>query len=169
MPDCLSGDRGSIPRGIAIGFKVVVNSQKNYTKRNWACDSRKIHGKISRLRQQKHGQCWCCACWVTNDKILRSLVIFFVKVLVANSIKYPRFLCQTIWPVGCKRTLLLDGYNITCKALEISAIIKGSRGKRNSNSTPRAILRVEERHWCEKSCSMDNTRKPVSAPDGESG
>lgn len=32
----------------------------------------------------------------------------------------------------CKRTLLLDGYNITCKALEISAIIKGSRGKRDS-------------------------------------
>ena len=28
MPDCLSGDRGSIPRGIAIGFKVVVNSLK---------------------------------------------------------------------------------------------------------------------------------------------
>ena len=26
----------------------------------------------------------------------------------------------------------LDGYNITCKALEISAIIKGSRGKRDS-------------------------------------
>ena len=25
-----------------------------------------------------------------------------------------------------------DGYNITCKALEISAIIKGSRGKRDS-------------------------------------
>jgi hypothetical protein len=47
--------------------------------------------------------------------------------------------------VGCKRTLLLDGYNITCKALEISAIIKGSRGKRKFNSTPRAILRVEER------------------------
>lgn len=44
-------------------------------------------------------------------------------------------LCQTNWPVGCKRTLLLDGYNITCKALEISAIIKGSRGKRDSNTS----------------------------------
>ena len=57
---------------------------------------------------------------------------FSVRVLVATSINAQASLCQTIWPVGCKRTLLLDGYNITCKALGISAIIKGSRGKRDS-------------------------------------
>ena len=32
--------------------------------------------------------------------------------------------------MGCERTSLLDGYNITCKALKISDIIKGIRGKR---------------------------------------
>ena len=39
-------------------------------------------------------------------------------------------LCQATWPVGCERTSLLDGYNTTCKALKISDIIKGIRGKR---------------------------------------
>ena len=39
-------------------------------------------------------------------------------------------LCQATWPVGCERTSLLDGCNTTCKALEISDIIKGIRGKR---------------------------------------
>ena len=49
-------------------------------------------------------------------------------------------LCQATWPVGCKRTLLLDGYNTTCKALEISDIIKGIRGKRDFNSK-KALMR----------------------------
>ena len=39
-------------------------------------------------------------------------------------------LCQATWPVGCERISLLDGCNTTCKALEISDIIKGIRGKR---------------------------------------
>lgn len=56
---------------------------------------------------------------------------FSVRVLVATSINAQASLCQTIWPVD-KQKLGLDGYNITCKALEISAIIKGSRGKRDS-------------------------------------
>ena len=43
-------------------------------------------------------------------------------------------LCQAVWPVGCERTSLLDGYNNTCKALKISDIIRGIRGKRDSNN-----------------------------------
>ena len=39
-------------------------------------------------------------------------------------------LCQATWPVGCERISLLDGCNTTCKALKISDIIKGIRGKR---------------------------------------
>ena len=56
---------------------------------------------------------------------------FSVRVLFATSTNAQASLCQTIWPVG-KQMLGLDGCNITCKALEISAIIKGSRGKRDS-------------------------------------
>ena len=70
---------------------------------------------------------------------------FSVKVLVATSINAQASLCQTIWPVGCKRTLLLDGYNITCKALEISAIIKGSRRKRDSNRADREVYHCVEK------------------------
>ena len=59
---------------------------------------------------------------------------FSVRVLVATSINAQASLCQTIWPSTFKdlESSLLAGYNITCKALEISAIIKGSRGKRDS-------------------------------------
>ena len=48
-------------------------------------------------------------------------------------------LCQATWPVGCERTSLLDGYNNTCKALEISDIIRGIRGKRDSNRAGREV------------------------------
>ena len=59
---------------------------------------------------------------------------FSVRVLVATSINAQASLCQTIWPSTFKdlESSLLAGYNITCKALGISAIIKGSRGKRDS-------------------------------------
>lgn len=59
---------------------------------------------------------------------------FSVSVLVATSINAQASLCQTIWPSTFKdlESSLLAGYNITCKALGISAIIKGSRGKRDS-------------------------------------
>ena len=60
---------------------------------------------------------------------------FSVSVLVATSTNAQASLCQTIWPSTFKdlESSLLAGYNITCKALEISAIMKGSRGKRDSN------------------------------------
>ena len=64
---------------------------------------------------------------------------FSVRVLFATSTNAQASLCQTIWPVG-KQMLGLDGYNITCKALGISAIIKGSRGKRDSNRIGRKTL-----------------------------
>ena len=59
---------------------------------------------------------------------------FSVNVLVATSINAQASLCQTIWPSTFKdlESSLSAGYNITCKALGISAIIKGSRGKRDS-------------------------------------
>ena len=70
---------------------------------------------------------------------------FSVRVLFATSTNAQASLCQTIWLVG-KQMLGLDGYNITCKALEISAIIKGSRGKRDSKgfkavvNSPKTLL-----------------------------
>ena len=59
---------------------------------------------------------------------------FSVRVLVATSINAQASLCQTIWPklIQGFRVQSEVGYNITCKALGISAIIKGSRGKRDS-------------------------------------
>ena len=67
---------------------------------------------------------------------------FSVSVLVATSINAQASLCQTIWPSTFKdlESSLLAGYNITCKALGISAIIKGSRGKRDSNRIGRKTL-----------------------------
>ena len=150
MPDCLSGDRGSIPRGIASATTAQERGRScGFVK---AIIASIVHNdSISRAILRIEGAKAWPASASSNGNTVPCFhksygmgpgfkKVFSLACQSRMAHKPQASLCQTIWPVGCKRTLLLDGYNITCKALEISAIIKGSRGKRDSNSK-KALMR----------------------------